>query len=184
MQNFKKLVMPCIALVFVLNNAFFLVASAQEDNISSQQTELIRSNCVTAKNTLNQLHASDGLLRVNRGQIYESMLTKLMDRFNSRLSSDSFGNANLVLTAGKYRDALDKFRSDYKSYEEQLSTTLSIDCSKQPADFYHAVVLAREERLQVHSDVVNLNGYIDSYKLDVIQFEKDYNFVADGVNHK
>lgn len=180
MQILKKFTIFCVAMAIAICCMSFPKVSAQNETISDQQSEQIRSNCVATKNILNQLHASDGLLRVNRGQVYESMLTKLIDRFNSRLSSNSFGNTSLVLTAGYYKDALDKFRSDYKIYEEQLSATLSIDCSRQPANFYYAVVSAREKRIQVHSDVLILNNYIDRYKLDVLQFEQDYNFVADG----
>lgn len=180
MQNLKILALFGLAVITAVCGASFSNASAQNETLSDHQIELIKSNCVTTKNTLNQLHASDGLLRVNRGQIYESMLTKLMDRFNSRLATNNFGNGNLVLSAGNYKYMLDKFRTDYKAYEEQLSMALSINCSTQPSDFYYSVVSAREKRLLVHSDVTNLNNYIDRYKSDVLQFEKDYNFVADG----
>lgn len=183
MRFFSKLALSMAALTIFVGSVPLARVSADDNPISDNQIELVKSNCVTIKNTLNQLHASDGLLRVNRGQIYESMLTKLMDRFNSRLASNNFDNVSMVSTAGQYKVILDNFRSNYKAYEEQLSTTLAIDCAKQPVEFYNSIAASRGRRLIVHSDVVNLNGYIDRYKMDVIQFEKDYNFVADGANY-
>lgn len=183
MRFFSKLTLSMAALTIFVGSVPIARVSASDSSISDAQIELVKSNCATIKNTLNQLHASDGLLRVNRGQIYESMLTKLMDRFNSRLASNNFDNVSMVSTAGQYKNALNNFRSDYKVYEEQLSATLTIDCAKQPVEFYNAIASARGRRLIVHNDIINLNGYIDRYKMDVIQFEKDYNFVADGANY-
>ncbi len=159
---------------------FFTVA-AQGNGISDQQIELIRSNCLSTKNTLNQLHASDALLRVNRGQIYESMSTKLMERFNGRVVGNGYNNSSLTAVATGYGQALDTFRSDYKTYEEQLASTISIDCSNRPSEFYDAVTSARTKRNQVHADVIKLNQYVDQYQSAVDQFEKDYQVALQGV---
>jgi hypothetical protein len=123
---------------------------------------------------LNQLHASDALLRVNRGQIYESMSTKLMDRFNGRVSNNGFDNTNLVAITKSYGLMLDTFRLDYITYEKQLALAISIDCPNQPVEFYDAVLSARTKRSQVNADVIKLNQFIDQYQLAVNQFEKDY----------
>jgi hypothetical protein len=108
------------------------------------------------------------------------MSAKLMDRFNSRVSSNSFDNAPLVSVTTNYGLMLDNFRSDYKTYEEHLSSAIAIDCSKQPVAFYDAISLARTERIQVHADVLKLNQYIDQYQSAVNQFEKDYQSSANG----
>ena len=152
----------------------FLLASAQDPVLSEQKVQQIRGNCLTTKNTLTQLHASDALLRVNRGQLYESIYTKLMDRFNIRVASNKLNNDDLKKTADDYRNTLDIFRSDYKSYEEQLAKTLDIDCTAQPTQFYDAIVLARSMREVVHGDVVKLNQYVDQYQTDVDKFSSSY----------
>lgn len=137
---------------------------AQTAPLSDDHKDRIRTNCVSAKNTLTQLHVSDALLRVNRGQIYESMTTKLMSRFNSRVDSNRANAKDLTATTNNYAAALTKFRTDYQSYEEQLSLALRIDCTKDPENFYNAVASARVKRTQVHNDVVILHQYIDEYK--------------------
>ena len=152
----------------------FGVSSAQSPLMTDEQVDRIRSNCVTAKNTLNQLHTSDALLRVNRGQIYEYMSTKLMDRFNGRATNSRFEAKDLTSVAQKYSFALTTFRLTYQSYEEQLTKALTIDCRKEPVSFYDAVANARTKRTQVHVEVVKLHQYIDEYRSAVDAFEADY----------
>lgn len=165
-----------IGLVFAttITGALFARVSAEDNRMSDQHIENIRSNCVTAKNTLTQLHASDALLRVNMGQLYELMTTKLMDRFNSRLSNNSYDNSSLVAVTTAYNQKLDAFRNDYKAYEVQLADALKIDCLNQPVAFYDAVTSSREKRNQVHVDVARLNQFLDDYKTAMNAFENDY----------
>lgn len=160
--------------VTLLSGLFFWVASAQSVPMTDQQIKLIRDNCVSTENTLNQLHSSDALLRVNRGQTYESMSAKLMERFNSRVASNSLNNTELLSITNSYGAMLDSFRAHYISYEKQLTLAVNIDCSKQPVAFYDAIAQARIGRDQVHIDVLKLNQLIDQYRAAVDQFSKDY----------
>lgn len=166
----------------MFSGVFLLRVSAQNEPMTDQQIERIRANCVTTKNTLNQLHASDALLRVNMGQAYESMSTKLMDGFNGRVSNNHFNNTALVSATNSYNDALDTFRDDYKTYEEHLSAALNINCFDQPVAFYDSVATSRGDRNRVHQDIVKLNQYIDQYQSVVSGFEKDYSAATDGVS--
>lgn len=183
MAFFKKVISLSLILAVCYCCVSFLNVSAQNATITDQQSDRIRSNCTSTKNTLSQLHASDALLRVNRGQTYESILTKLIDKFNGRLSSNSLNNNNLISVTNEYTTALDNFRTDYKTYEEHLSTALGIDCSKQPVAFYDAISSARNERIKVHADVARLNQLIDNYQLSLDQFEKDYKSAVEGLKN-
>lgn len=176
----RKVLAGCLALAVFLSFLPIFKALATDDNMSDQQIIQIRSSCSSAKATLNQLHTSDALLRVNMGQIYESMQTKLMDRFNSRAGSSGYAVSDLAAVTSKYEAILDTFRSDYKKYEEQLAASLSIDCSKQPVAFYDAVLLARADREQVYDDVMKLNSYIDQYQSAIKQFESDFQAARKG----
>ena len=145
-------------------------AQAQSAPLTADQIEHIRSNCTTIKSTLNQLHASDALLRVNRGQVYESMASKLMDPFNSRLSNNRLDAKATSVVTNSYRSALDTFRSDYKSYEEKLSSAIRIDCTSEPESFYTNIEQARVLRSKVHDDVIKLHRSIDDYRTAVGDF--------------
>lgn len=154
-------------------------AHAQSTALTDQQIEHIRSNCTTIKSTVNQLHASDALLRVNRGQVYESMASKLMDPFNSRLGNNRLDAKATLAVTSSYRTALGLFRSDYKDYEEKISSALRIDCTKQPEDFYLTVEQARVLRATMHEDVLKLHRYIDDYRTAVSDFQLNFERVAE-----
>lgn len=147
-----------------------LTTASAQTILTEEQLGRISANCLSIKNTLNQLHASDALLRVNRGQIYEAMSTKLMDRFNARLSGNDLDARGTIAVTTSYRTALATFRTDYQAYERQLSTAIKIDCNQKPADFHNAIEDARTKRDKVHDDVIRLHQYIDDYRSAVNDF--------------
>lgn len=156
----------------------FATPSAHADDLSPDQIEKVKANCVSIKSTLNQLHVSDALLRVNRGQMYESMSTKLMDAFNDRLGSNRLDNKAMMTVTTNYRTALNEFRADYILYEQKLSEALRIDCTVQPNTFHTAVQEARTLREKVHTDVLKLHRLIDDYRSSVSDFLLNYERVA------
>lgn len=154
---------------------FSQISHAQQAPLMSEaHIERIRTNCTETKATLSQLHASDGLLRVNRGQIYESISTKLMATFNSRVSLNRLDATQLVTVASVYERELTAFRVDYKAYEQQMSDILKIDCTKQPVAFYDAIAEARTKRMKVRQHVVALTKQIGEYRTAFDAFEKQY----------
>lgn len=149
----------------VVSGALLMTSSyAQTPPMSDAQLARVRANCVSAKNTLAQLRASDALLRVNRGQLYLSLSSKLMHRFNDRVSSNNYDISGLQSVTQNYDAMTTSFIADYKNYSEQLSSAIGIDCTKNPSDFYNAVALARTQRSQVHFDITKLNQYVGDYR--------------------
>ena len=141
------------------------IAYAQSDGLMTEEhIARIRSNCIEAQSTLNQLHTSDALLRVNRGQLYESISTKLMTPFNSRATLNRFDVTKLSALAANYERELVAFRVNYKSYEETMSQALKINCINQPVAFYDNVTDARAKREAVHGNIVNLKNTIQKYE--------------------
>lgn len=157
----------------------FAGSPAQAEDLTPDQVARVKANCVSIKNSLNQLHASDALLRVNRGQVYESMGTKLMDTFNDRLGSNRLDNKATVTVTGNYRSALNAFRQNYIAYEQKLSAAIRIDCVAQPNTFHAAVEDARVLRAKVHEDVVKLHRLIDDYRSAVSDFLLNYQRVSE-----
>lgn len=172
------LVLPLLAAAASLSWVTIVNAQATPA-LTKEQEDRISANCVTITSTLNQLHASDALLRVNRGQIYESMASNLMDRFNARLGSNSLDNRAMLTVTGNYRTTLNTFRSDYIAYEQKVSQALGIDCATRPAEFYTVLQSARELRSKVHEDVRKLHQIIDDYRLAVGDFLVNYERVSD-----
>lgn len=165
MKTLPRLLTVAALVVTVLS--FVSLAPAHADPLTTDQSQHIVSTCSSIKSTLNQLHVSDTLLRVNRGQFYESMSSKLMTKFNARLNNNGIDNNAFVTITNDYTTLLNTFRTDYQLYEIQLSNTIAINCFKQPSTFNDAVVQARVLRNKVHDDVNNLNSQLVSYQTGV-----------------
>ncbi len=151
-----------------------VVTAQSSDTLTNEQVERVRVNCTSIKSAVNQLHASDGLLRVNRGQMYVSMASSLMDRFNDRLGSNSLDNKAMTAVTSSYRSAFTTFYDDYIKYERKLSEALRIDCNDKPREFFQALQEARTLRATVHEDVKKLHQYIDDYRSSVNSFLTNY----------
>ena len=171
MQKISKLVFV-ISLAIISGLVSLVNVSAQ--SATPQQLQQISNNCISLKSTINQLHASDALLRVNMGQLYELVSTKLMDRFNSRVSSNNLKTDKLATSSGIYKIDLDAFRADYIIYEESIVSLIKTDCRSNPGGFYDLLIVARSNRSRVYDDVKRLNQQIDQYRSEVSQFEKDF----------
>jgi len=156
----------------------FALKNTYAAELSDEQKNRIQVNCTSIQGSLNQLHVSDALLRVNRGQIYESLGTKLMNAFNSRLNNNGLDNKGLVVVANQYQTALTTFRDDYRLYEQQLSATMAIDCKKNPSSFHEALESARTKRATLHTDIGRLNQYIDDYRSAVNDFMLNFERVT------
>jgi hypothetical protein len=168
----KSVVFSLILSVFF---GFVIIVSvrAQSSSITQTQSELIVANCTTLKATLNQLHSNDALLRVNAGQTYESILTKLMKRFNERANSSNMVVGDLEAATADFEALLNIFRTNYVAYEQQLSATININCMLRPQAFYDYLALTRERRNALHSSVQELNLAMDYYIETLNKFELD-----------
>ena len=153
------------------------VANAQGP-LSESQREEIRTNCTTIKNDISQLQASDALLRVNRGQVYESIRSSLMETFNTRLSNNNLDTRGLSVVTNRYGAALDDFRTNYQTYERQLTAALRIDCTEDPDGFHFAVENARTERATLNRTVARLHQVMDDYRNAVGDFRTNFARVA------
>lgn len=163
MKPLARLTAVIIFFATLLSVVHFTSVQAQAQ-LTTEQKQRISANCLSIKNSLNQLHASDALLRVNRGQLYEAIGTRLMNNFNTRLTSNSLDARGLLVVTTSYKNALDTFRADYQSYERQLSALIKIDCQAEPAEFHENLEDARLKRTKVHEGIVRLNQYIDDYR--------------------
>lgn len=166
-MNRRLLIVLFIALLLGAGSFSSLVtAQSQSTNLSADQISTIKASCTSVKDTLNQLHTNDALIRVNRGQIYESLLTKLMQRFNNRLSNNNIANSNLVITTQEYESALKLFREDYIKYDEELTKLVKMNCINNPEEFYYEIQKVRSLRKLVNSHAIKLNQLIDQYTND------------------
>lgn len=139
-------------------------AFAQSTPMTEAHIERIRANCIEAQSTLTQLHKSDVGLRVNRGQLYESILTKLMNPLNARVVAGKLDGAALTTLTASYEQQFGEFRANYTAYDDAMVKLLRINCTNQPVAFYDSVADARAKRQQVYVSNQALQKTIEQYK--------------------
>ncbi len=136
--------------------------------LDDAQIEKIRTNCLDVQSTLERVHASDALARVNLGQRYENISTKLMAPLNSRIAFNRLDNVELTKTTIEFNTELDNFRSLYQQYEQTMLRAIQMKCRDQPVSFYDTITLSRDHRSAVHESVLKMGGLLKQYGL---QFE-------------
>lgn len=169
-------IMICLAVTLVGSVALGDVVRADDDQAPMTEAHIarIRANCIETKSTLQQIHATDAGLRVNRGQIYESIATKLMAPLNSRLVLNRLDSDTFLTIADEYEQQLQAFRLQYQQYEEAMSATLRINCVNQPVAFYDSVTDTRTKRQATHDATIQLHKTIEKYGLEVKNFADNF----------
>jgi hypothetical protein len=172
----RALIIAGMVATTLVGGLLFGMSANAEDRLpmTDEHIARIRANCVDAQATLFQLHASDAGLRVNRGQIYESLSTKLMTPFNLRLVLNRIDGATLVTAAAEYERQLQAFRNQYQEYDQAMTTTLRMNCVKQPVAFYDSVTDARKKRQLTHESTVELHKTIEKYGNEVDALAKNF----------
>lgn len=161
-----------------------IVRADSQPPLSQDHKQRIAASCTSAISSLSQLHRSDALLRVDRGQLYEFIGTKLMARLNSRLALNSLDAGDLVAIAARYDKALQNFRDTYKIYEERLSSVLKIDCTKQQEAFYYGVADVRVKRAAVYQRIKDLNDNAFDFHKAFGKFSQEYQAALRGVGNE
>ena len=174
MKHFQRLILFLVIAVSAAGVIQTKAFADEGDTITDSQLVLIRAHCGEIQTTLSRIHANDALLRVNRGQLYERISTKLMAPFNSRVVLNKLDSTSLVPITTKYESDLKKFRITYQSYEELLSDTMKINCVNQPARFYDYLQQARLKREEVYASTQMLTAHILDYKKAFDEFARPY----------
>lgn len=138
--------------------------SAAPVPLTDAKIENIRQNCLSAQVALQRIQRNDAATRVNRGQVYEIILTRLMSPFNGRLAFNRLDEAStFTATTKKYEQAVNKFKEDYATYEDLLSSVLKIKCQNQPVTFYDTLTATREARIVVARDIDDISKILQEY---------------------
>lgn len=175
MRFFKsRISIVLVASVVALVGLAPAVFAEEPTTITDAQLVQVRSHCSEIKTTLKQLHASDAVVRVNRGKLYERISTKLMAPLNSRIALNRLDGTNLGSITSEYAKHLTTFRLTYQDYEETLSALININCLTQPARFYNSLEDVRTKRDLVFESVNILTQDIVSYRTAFDEFAAPY----------
>lgn len=145
----------------------------QSEALTDDQVEYIRNNCADTQNALRSLYATDAVARVNLGQQYEAVATKLMEPMNTRVSLNKLDGAELTKTTAAFNDELDNFRKTlYPTYKDDLSEIISMKCYDQPIEFYDKLQAILDLRTKLRASVDKLAVLMAQYRTQLDTVEK------------
>lgn len=157
-----------------VGTGFMTIARAADDIITDEQIVVIRNNCSDIQATLNRVHENDKVLRVNKGYLYKAtMLDKLMTPFNQRVAANQLNGGRLSEITASYSQQFQKFDEAYRVYERSLDSATTIDCTKQPTQFYSAALDAYEKRQTLEKIDTELIGLAKEFKNEVDRLFKE-----------
>ena len=169
----KKLSVIALATVSVL--VLGQTASAQSADLTEEKQAIVVQTCVSAQTVLQKIQHNDAATRVNRGQSYETLVSRRMTPLNTRATSNEYNNSAplLIGTTNKFQQGLDKFKKDYEKYDNSVSSALKTKCKDKPAVFYGYLEDARSQRQDVANDVANLSTLTGEYRVNVLKLKSE-----------
>ncbi len=169
----KKLSVVVFALVAVIG--FSSTSFAQPADLTSEKRAVVVQTCVSAQTVMQKIQHNDAATRVNRGQSYETIVSRLMTPLNTRSTSNGYNSSATLLTdtTKRYQQALESFKDHYKSYDNAVSSALKTKCKDKPELFYGYVEDARRERENVAVDVTLLGNLVSEYRANVLKLRSE-----------
>ena len=160
-------------------SSFFLASAVWAENApmvikipTESQLTKITSECSAIKTHLGKLRSNDALIRVNLGQNYETMASKVMANFNLRVVSNKLNGAAMVEKTAEFNENFNYFRDNYYIYERELTKLTNIDCQKSPTDFYAQLERVRYYRHELNFNTSMMSKIATEYYEDLEEFEQ------------
>lgn len=131
-------------------------------DITEDKVQMVRTNCVAAQVSIQQLQNSDVVARTNRGRSYENIL-RLMAAFNARVAANKLTEPKLIEATGVMQRDATAFYKHYDSYKDTIEQLIELDCRAQPVSFYRKVQTLRQQRDSLKTDVAALDKQVADY---------------------
>lgn len=150
-------------------------AMAAEDTtvLTEKQIEAVVEACDNSQQQLRRLHASDALIRVNIGQEYNNLSSRLMAPLNSRIALNGLDGVDLSQATVDYNQAVTDFQDLYIIYEASVSAAIRTDCKKNPVGYYSHITNSRRLRAEVRDAIEGINDRIGQYETKFTAFSRD-----------
>ena len=139
--------------------------------ITEAQEDAIKEHCSAIKDDLRNVQRMDSRTRVYLGGYYESVLSKYVTPFNVRLVENNLSTASFVENQNKLAEAKNTFVNDFISYQKNLEDLVSMDCKKEPTEFYEKLEKVREKRKIVGQDTTKIRSLISGHTKLVKELE-------------
>ena len=167
------LVFVAFLLVFILFNSVHVSADTPKAKLTDDQRGEISMSCSSIKSGLKKLQVSDAKIRSLLGANYQTILNSYITPFNLRLVKNNQNLGDLSDLQSNFVLQKNDFNSLYIAYSQQFENLLSIDCQKNPDDFYNQLIITRESRKELNQKVNELTGTAEKYLNEINKIEID-----------
>ena len=167
------LVLVAFLLVFILFNSIRVSADAPKAKLTDDQRGEISMSCSSIKSGLKKLQISDAKIRSLLGANYQTILNSYITPFNLRLVKNNQNLGDLSDLQSNFVLQKNDFNSLYIAYSQQFENLLSIDCQKNPDDFYNQLITTRESRKELNQKVEDLTKTAEKYLAEIKKIEID-----------
>ena len=167
------LVLVAFLLVFILFNSIRVSADAPKAKLTDDQRGEISMSCSSIKSGLKKLQISDAKIRSLLGANYQTILNSYITPFNLRLVKNNQNLGDLSDLQSNFVLQKNDFNSLYIAYSQQFENLLSIDCQKNPDDFYSQLIITRESRKELNQKVNELTSTAEKYLNEINKIEID-----------
>lgn len=165
------LVLVAFLLVFILFNSIHVSADAPKAKLTDDQRGEISMSCSSIKSGLKKLQVSDAKIRSLLGANYQTILNSYITPFNLRLVKNNQNLGDLSDLQSSFVLQKNDFSSLYIAYSQQFENLLSIDCQKNPDDFYNQLIVTRESRKELNQKVEDLTKTAEKYLVEIKKIE-------------
>ena len=167
------LILVAFLLAFILFNSVRVSADTPKAKLTDDQRGEISMNCSSIKSSLKKLQVSDAKIRSLLGASYQTMLNSYITPFNLRLVKNNQNLGDLSDLQSNFVLQKNDFNSLYITYSQQFENLISIDCQKNPDDFYNQLIITRESRKELNQKVEDLTETAEKYLTEIKQIEID-----------
>mgnify|MGYP007026418276 CR=1 FL=1 len=165
------LVLVAFLLVFILFSSIHVSADAPKAKLTDDQRGEISMSCSSIKSGLKKLQVSDAKIRSLLGANYQTILNSYITPFNLRLVKNNQNLGDLSDLQSNFVLQKNDFNSLYIAYSQQFENLLSIDCQKNPDDFYNQLIITRESRKELNQKVEDLTKTAEKYLVEIKKIE-------------
>ena len=167
------LILVAFLLVFILFNSVHVSADTTKAKLNDDQRGEISMNCSSTKSGLKKLQVSDAKIRSLLGANYQTILNSYITPFNLRLVKNNQNLGDLSDLQSNFVLQKNDFNSLYITYSQQFENLLSIDCQKNPDEFYDQLIVTRESRKELNQKVEDLTKTAEKYLAEIKKIEID-----------
>ena len=167
------LILVAFLLAFILFNSIHVSADTPKVKLTDDQRGEISMNCSSIKSSLKKLQVSDAKIRSLLGANYQTILNSYITPFNLRLVNNNQTLGDLSDLQSNFVLQKNDFHSLYIAYSQQFENLLSVDCQKNPDDFYNQLLTTRESRKELNQKVNELTSTAEKYLSEINKIEID-----------